>query len=81
MRISGRGRVTIPKEIPDRFALNPETEVEFQVIKGRDRAEESPQKARPPEMEGPLQGQPYAARLHVSQIRFWMMSADDDYRC
>jgi AbrB family looped-hinge helix DNA binding protein len=33
MRI-GRGQVTIPKEIRDRFGLGPETEVEFHVMGG-----------------------------------------------
>lgn len=34
MKIGERGQVTIPKEIRDRFALSPETEVEFRVVKG-----------------------------------------------
>ncbi len=34
MKIGERGQVTIPKEIRDRFALSPATEVEFQVVKG-----------------------------------------------
>jgi AbrB family looped-hinge helix DNA binding protein len=34
MKISGRGPVTIPKEIRDRFDLGPETEVEFHVVHG-----------------------------------------------
>lgn len=32
MRIGARGRVTIPKELRDRFGLHPDTEVEFQVV-------------------------------------------------
>lgn len=32
MRIGERGRVTIPKQIRDRFGLNAETEVEFRVV-------------------------------------------------
>jgi len=31
MRIGERGQVTIPKDIRDRFCLEPETEVEFRV--------------------------------------------------
>ena len=34
MRIGERGRVTIPKEIRERFGLGPETEVEFSVVDG-----------------------------------------------
>lgn len=34
MKIGERGQVTIPKEIRDRFALAPETEVEFRVVGG-----------------------------------------------
>ena len=33
MKIGERGQVTIPKEIRNRFGLNPETEVEFRVLK------------------------------------------------
>jgi AbrB family looped-hinge helix DNA binding protein len=32
MRIGKRGQVTIPKDLRDRFGLEPETEVEFQVV-------------------------------------------------
>jgi AbrB family looped-hinge helix DNA binding protein len=34
MQVGERGQVTIPKEIRDKFGLGPETEVEFQVVKG-----------------------------------------------
>ncbi len=34
MRVGGRGQVTIPKEIRERFGLGPETEVEFRVVGG-----------------------------------------------
>jgi AbrB family looped-hinge helix DNA binding protein len=32
MKIGERGQVTIPKELRERFGLEPETEVEFQVV-------------------------------------------------
>ncbi len=34
MKIGERGQVTIPKEIRDQFGLGPQTEVEFQVVRG-----------------------------------------------
>ena len=34
MKIGERGRITIPKEIRDRFGLGPQTEVEFHVVQG-----------------------------------------------
>jgi AbrB family looped-hinge helix DNA binding protein len=33
MKIGERGQVTIPKELRERFGLNPETEVEFRVVR------------------------------------------------
>jgi AbrB family looped-hinge helix DNA binding protein len=44
MKIGERGQVTIPKEIRDRFALSPETEVEFQVVKGSIVLKKAPRK-------------------------------------
>jgi AbrB family looped-hinge helix DNA binding protein len=32
MKIGGRGQVTIPKDLREKFGLKPETEVEFQVV-------------------------------------------------
>jgi AbrB family looped-hinge helix DNA binding protein len=32
MKIGGRGQVTIPKEIRERFGPGPETEVEFSIV-------------------------------------------------
>jgi len=32
VRIGKRGKVTIPKDLRERFGLKPETEVEFQVV-------------------------------------------------
>ncbi len=32
MKIGERGQVTIPKSLRERFGLEPETEVEFQVV-------------------------------------------------
>jgi AbrB family looped-hinge helix DNA binding protein len=32
MKIGKRGQVTIPKDLRERFGLEPETEVEFQVV-------------------------------------------------
>jgi len=34
MKVGERGQVTIPKEIRDRFAIGPQTEVEFSVVEG-----------------------------------------------
>ena len=34
MKVGERGQVTIPKEIREKFGLGPETEVEFQVVRG-----------------------------------------------
>ena len=44
MKIGERGQVTIPKEIRDRFALGPETEVEFRVVKGSIVLKKAPKK-------------------------------------
>jgi len=44
MKIGERGQVTIPKEIRDRFALSPETEVEFRVVKGSIVLKKAPRK-------------------------------------
>jgi len=44
MKIGARGRVTIPKAIRDRFALSPETEVEFRVVKGSIVLKKAPRK-------------------------------------
>jgi AbrB family looped-hinge helix DNA binding protein len=34
MKIGGRGQVTIPKDIRDRFGLGPDSDVEFRVVNG-----------------------------------------------
>jgi AbrB family looped-hinge helix DNA binding protein len=34
MKVGERGRVTIPKNIRERFGLGPDTEVEFRVVNG-----------------------------------------------
>ncbi len=34
MRIGKRGQVTIPKELRERFGLEPDIEVDFQVVNG-----------------------------------------------
>jgi AbrB family looped-hinge helix DNA binding protein len=34
MKVGERGQVTIPKDIRDRFGLAPDTEVDFQVVRG-----------------------------------------------
>ncbi len=34
MKVGQRGRVTIPKEIRERFGIGPKTEVEFHVANG-----------------------------------------------
>jgi len=34
MKLGERGQVTIPKSIRDRFGLGPNTEIEFQVLRG-----------------------------------------------
>jgi len=44
MRIGERGRVTIPKEIRDRFGLVPEAEVEFTVVHGSIVLKKAPKK-------------------------------------
>jgi AbrB family looped-hinge helix DNA binding protein len=43
-RIGQRGRVTIPKDIRERFSLGPETEVEFRVVKGSILLKKAPKK-------------------------------------
>ena len=44
MRIGERGRVTIPKEIRERFGLGPETEVEFRAVSGSIMLKKAPKK-------------------------------------
>ena len=44
MRIGERGRVTIPKEIRDRFGLEPKAEVEFGVVDGSIVLKKAPKK-------------------------------------
>lgn len=44
MKIGERGQVTIPKEIRDQFALGPDTEVEFSVVKGSILLKKAPKK-------------------------------------
>jgi AbrB family looped-hinge helix DNA binding protein len=44
MKVGERGQVTIPKDIRDRFALGPATEVEFQVVKGAIVLKKAPKK-------------------------------------
>ena len=44
MRIGERARVTIPKEIRNRFGLGPETEVEFSVVDGSIVLKKAPKK-------------------------------------
>ena len=39
-----RGQVTIPKEIRDRFALGPDTDVEFQIVGGSIVLKKAPRK-------------------------------------
>lgn len=34
MKVGERGRVTIPKDIRERFGIGPDTEVEFHVVNG-----------------------------------------------
>ena len=33
MKVGERGQVTIPKQIRDRFAIGPHTEVEFRIVR------------------------------------------------
>ena len=44
MKIGERGQVTIPKDIRDRFGLNPDTEIEFRVVEGTILIEKAPRK-------------------------------------
>ena len=44
MRIGEHGQVTIPKEIRDQFDIRPETEIEFQVVKGAIILKKAPKK-------------------------------------
>jgi len=44
MRVGGRGQVTIPKEIRERFGLGPKTEVEFRLIGGSIVLKKAPRK-------------------------------------
>jgi AbrB family looped-hinge helix DNA binding protein len=44
MRVGGRGQVTIPKEIRDRFGLRPNAEVEFQLLNGSIVLKKAPRK-------------------------------------
>ena len=45
MKIGERGQVTIPKELREQFGLEPETEVEFRVVKGSIQLMKTPQKS------------------------------------
>ena len=44
MKVGERGQVTIPKAIRDKFAIGPETEVEFRVVNGSIVLKKSPKK-------------------------------------
>lgn len=44
MKIGERGQVTIPKDIREKFGLGPDTEVEFQVVKGSILLKKAPKK-------------------------------------
>jgi AbrB family looped-hinge helix DNA binding protein len=44
MRVGERGRVTIPKDIRDRFGLGPDVDVEFRVVNGTIVLEKAPTK-------------------------------------
>jgi AbrB family looped-hinge helix DNA binding protein len=46
MKIGERGQVTIPKQIREQFALRPETEVEFSVVRGSIILKKARQKSR-----------------------------------
>ena len=44
MKVGERGQVTIPKEIRDRFGIDSDTEVEFQVVRGSIVLKKNPKK-------------------------------------
>ena len=44
MKVGGRGQVTIPKKIRDRFGLRPNAEVEFHLIDGSIVLKKAPRK-------------------------------------
>jgi AbrB family looped-hinge helix DNA binding protein len=44
MKIGERGQVTIPKEIRERFGLGPDTDVEFQIVRGTIVLKKAPKK-------------------------------------
>jgi AbrB family looped-hinge helix DNA binding protein len=44
MKIGERGQVTIPKDIREKFGLEPATDVEFQVVNGSIVLKKSPRK-------------------------------------
>jgi AbrB family looped-hinge helix DNA binding protein len=44
MKVGGRGQVTIPKEIRDRFGLRPNVEVEFHLVDGSIILKKAPRK-------------------------------------
>ena len=46
MKVGGRGQVTIPKEIRERFGFGPETEVEFRVVNGSIVLRKAPKKLK-----------------------------------
>ena len=46
MKIGERGQVTIPKEIRERFGLRPDTEVDFEIIKGQVVLQKKPRKLK-----------------------------------
>jgi len=44
MKVGERGQVTIPKDIRERFGIDPDTEVEFHVVRGSIVLKKSPKK-------------------------------------
>lgn len=74
MKIGERGQVTIPKDLRERFAMGPQTEVEFVVERGelvlRKRVRETGTKrARIESCIGVLKGEPANVDEFMEEIR------------
>ena len=56
MKVGGRGQVTIPKEIRNRFGIQPYTEVEFELVDGSIMLRKAPRKSSLGKWKGKCKG-------------------------